>query len=119
MKTISYPGIQDEVEAARESCMEEECERVEAEIEKEKVHNENRLLKVRIFCFFLFYRIKANLNKRVDQLAKTFESLNQNFCDFETYDSLKVSFSVSKNLLSQKVIARSFNLVFGAYNTLF
>jgi len=45
-KTISYPGIQDEVEAARESCMEEECERVEAEIEKEKVHNENRLLKV-------------------------------------------------------------------------
>merc|ERR1711953_464875 len=41
-------ALQDEVEAARESCMEEECERVEAEIEKEKVHNENRLLKVQI-----------------------------------------------------------------------
>lgn len=41
-------ALQDEVEAARESCMEEECERVEAEIEKDKVHNENRILKVQI-----------------------------------------------------------------------
>ena len=71
--------------------MEEECERVEAEIEKEKVHNQNRLLKVRILCVFFALKIKANLNKRIDQLAKTFETLNQNFCDFETYDTLKVS----------------------------
>ena len=80
--------------------MEEECERVEAEIEKEKVHNENRLLKVGILCGIFFASIiKANLNKKVDQLAKTFETLNQNFCDFETYDSLKVSFSVIKNVI--------------------
>ena len=38
--------MKDEVEAARESCIEEECERVEAEIAKERVHNENRMLKV-------------------------------------------------------------------------
>ena len=36
------------MDAARESCMEEECERVEAEIAKERVHNENRMLKVLI-----------------------------------------------------------------------
>lgn len=41
-------ALQDEVEAARESCMEEECERVEAEIAKERVHNENRMLKVQL-----------------------------------------------------------------------
>ena len=46
MIQFSYPVKQDEVEAARESCMEEECERVEAEIQKERVHNENRMLKV-------------------------------------------------------------------------
>ena len=46
MIEFSYPVKQDEVEAARESCMEEECERVEAEIQKERVHNENRMLKV-------------------------------------------------------------------------
>ena len=40
--------MKDEVDAARESCMEEECERVEAEIAKERVHNENRMLKVLI-----------------------------------------------------------------------
>jgi len=40
--------LQDEVEAARESCMEEECERVEAEIAKDRVRNENRMLKVQI-----------------------------------------------------------------------
>jgi len=40
--------VKDEVEAARESCIEEECERVEAEIAKERVHNENRMLKVDI-----------------------------------------------------------------------
>ena len=42
----SDPVEQDEVDQARESCMEEECERVEAEIAKERVHNENRMLKV-------------------------------------------------------------------------
>ncbi|CAG5085065.1 Oidioi.mRNA.OKI2018_I69.PAR.g10802.t2.cds [Oikopleura dioica] len=47
-RLLRRPDLKDEVEAARESCMEEECERVEAEIEKEKVHNENRLLKVQI-----------------------------------------------------------------------
>lgn len=40
--------LQDEVDAARESCMEEECERVEAEIAKERVHNENRMLKMQL-----------------------------------------------------------------------
>lgn len=40
--------LQDEVEAARESCIEEECERVEAEIAKERVHNENRMLKIQL-----------------------------------------------------------------------
>ena len=48
-KKISLvPRVKDEVDAARESCMEEECERVEAEIAKERVHNENRMLKVLI-----------------------------------------------------------------------
>jgi len=41
-------SLQDEVDAARESCMEEECERVEAEIAKERVHNENRMLKMQL-----------------------------------------------------------------------
>jgi len=41
----SFRSHLDEVDAARESCMEEECERVEAEIAKERVHNENRMLK--------------------------------------------------------------------------
>ena len=47
-KCDSDPVKQDEVDQARESCMEEECERVEAEIAKERVHNENRMLKVLI-----------------------------------------------------------------------
>jgi len=40
--------LQDEVDQARESCMEEECERVEAEIAKERVHNENRMLQIQL-----------------------------------------------------------------------
>lgn len=44
--------------------MEEECERVEAEIEKEKVHNENRLLKVSLgfgHCFPRYFRKQMSL----------------------------------------------------------
>ena len=48
IKISLVPRVKDEVDAARESCMEEECERVEAEIAKERVHNENRMLKVLI-----------------------------------------------------------------------
>ena len=51
--SISYPVKKDEVEAARESCMEEECERVEAEIAKDRVRNENRMLKVNTYICYV------------------------------------------------------------------
>ncbi|CAG5085069.1 Oidioi.mRNA.OKI2018_I69.PAR.g10802.t3.cds [Oikopleura dioica] len=73
-------ALQDEVEAARESCMEEECERVEAEIEKEKVHNENRLLKER----------NESVSQKIDRITDLFQNFDATLCDFETYDRLKV-----------------------------
>ena len=83
-KKISLvPRVKDEVDAARESCMEEECERVEAEIAKERVHNENRMLKVLIKLdrpFLTLSEIIVNKNDITYLFHVTEFVLRNSFC---------------------------------------
>ena len=75
--------MKDEVDAARESCMEEECERVEAEIAKERVHNENRMLKVLIKLdrpFLTLSEIIVNKNDITYLFHVTEFVLRNSFC---------------------------------------
>jgi len=65
--------LQDEVDAARESCMEEECERVEAEIAKERVHNENRMLKMQLMEIESTQLNKSKSQSQIDARPRSVE----------------------------------------------